>query len=155
MYRFHALFSPVVHTLNTFVQNGVEKPIFVGPLLKMSSSCFQLNAPFLQNTGLYTRIFENAAIFIRVVVVLRPRAIARALTACACAAIIQPCSYQRFSTLGARFSRFSRHSSFRRWENVEVSTEVDRPFDHFSLFELCFGWAKSSLPSLRVLAISR
>ena len=66
MYRVHELFSPFVHTLNTFVQKGVEKPIFDGPLLKMSSSRFQLNAPFLQNTGLYTRIFENAAIFIRV-----------------------------------------------------------------------------------------
>ena len=31
--------------------------------------------------------------------------------------------------------------SFRRWENVEVSTAVERSFDHFSLFELCFGWA--------------
>ena len=56
------LFSPFVHTLNTFVQNVVEKPIFDGPLLKTSSSRFQLNAPFLQNTGLYTGIFENAAI---------------------------------------------------------------------------------------------
>ena len=69
----------------------MEKPIFDGPLLKMSSSRFQLNAPFSQNTGVYTRIFENAAIFIRVVVVLRPRAIARALTACTCADVIQPC----------------------------------------------------------------
>ena len=74
--------------LNTFVQNGVEKPIFDGPLLKISSSCFQLNAPFLQNTGLYTRIFENASIFIRVVVVLRPRAISRTVTACTCADVI-------------------------------------------------------------------
>ena len=81
-----------------FVQNGVEKPIFDGPLLKMSSSRFQLNAPFSQNTGLYTRIFENAAIFIRVVVVLRPRAIALALTACTCADVIQPCSF----ALGSR-----------------------------------------------------
>ena len=69
----------------------MEKPIFDGPLLKMSSSRFQLNAPFSQNTGVYTRIFENAAIFIRVVVVLRLRAIARALTACTCADVIQPC----------------------------------------------------------------
>ena len=67
----------------------MEKSIFDGALLKMSSSRFQLNAPFSQNTGVYTRIFENAAIFIRVVVVLRPRAIARALTACTCADVIQ------------------------------------------------------------------
>ena len=102
MYRVHALFSPFVHTLNTFVQNGVEKPIFDGPLLKMSSSRFQLNAPFLQNTGLYTRIFENAAIFIRVVLVLRPRAIALALTACTCADVIQPCSSSGFYVYCAR-----------------------------------------------------
>ena len=69
----------------------MERPTFDGPLLKTSSSRFQLNAPFLQNTGVYTRIFENAAFFIRVVVVLRPRAIARAMTACTCAEVIQPC----------------------------------------------------------------
>ena len=97
IYRVHALFSPFVHTLNTFVHNGVEKPIFDGPLLKMSSSRFQLNAPFSQNTGVHTRIFENAAIFISVVVVLRPRAITRALTACTCADVIQPCSLCRGS----------------------------------------------------------
>ena len=78
--------SPFVYTLNTFVQNGAERPIFGGPLLRKSSSRFQLNAPFLQNTG-----FENAAIFISVGVVLRPYAITRAVTACTCADIIQPC----------------------------------------------------------------
>ena len=69
----------------------MERPIFDGPLLKTSSSRFQLNAPFLQNTGVYTRIFENAAIFIRIVVVLRPHAIDRAMTASTCADVIQPC----------------------------------------------------------------
>ena len=63
--------------------------------------------------------------------------------------------YQRFSTLGTRFSRFSRHfylTSSWRCENVEISTIVDRSFDHFSLFELCLGWEKSSLQSFRILA---
>ena len=50
----------------------MERPIFDRPVLKTSSSRLQLNFLFLQNTGVHTRIFENAAIFIRVVVVLRP-----------------------------------------------------------------------------------
>ena len=80
----------------------MDKPIFDGPILKMSRSRFQSNAPFLQNTGLYTRIFENTAIFIRVVVVLRPRAMARSLTARTCADLIQSCCYKVRAHLSSR-----------------------------------------------------
>ena len=46
-YRVPALFSP-------FVQNGVERTIFDGPLLKTSSSRFQLDAPFFtKHRGLH------------------------------------------------------------------------------------------------------
>ena len=104
----------------------MEKPIFDGPLLKISSSCFQLNAPFLQNTGLYTRMFENAAIFIRVVVVLRPRAISRTVTACTCADVIQPCP------LHLLLNRNAWGGGSKTVQLFKMADELESSFSQFS-----------------------
>ena len=63
--------------------------------------------------------------------------------------------YWRFSTVGTGFSRFSRHFYSGVLFKVKMEKSVQTLIDLlliFLLFELCFGWEKSSLPSLRVLA---
>lgn len=61
-----------------------------GTSVKISVYRFQSGATFSPKTGRYTKLFKNAAIFSKFVMVPRPLALARAKRSRTCADVIQP-----------------------------------------------------------------
>ena len=68
------MFSQLAQTLNPFVQNTKWYDINGEGIFKILIYCFQANSTFSRKTGGHSQNFENAAIFIWLVVIPRLRA---------------------------------------------------------------------------------
>ena len=140
----------VLHSLRIFnilyasLRNNVYGPLSFFTPVDLSAPLWNASRHQKCIFTLFFRKASQVSVFLRIFVTKLLKG--RRNIACRLSCWQQPdpplSTYQRFSTLGARFSRFSRHF-WRPFEGEKVSTGFDRSFDHFSLFELCFGWEKS------------